>query len=251
MTAPALTVRGLGKRYGGRTVLEGADLDVDAGELVALLGPSGSGKTTLFSCLTRLVEPDAGRVVVAGRAITGTRGRALAAARRDIGTVFQQYNVATRLTALDNVLAGRLTHHPTWRAVLRCFPTADRALAVSHLEEVGLGSQAGQPAGTLSGGQQQRVAIARALTQQPRLLLADEPVASLDPATAEGILSALYRIATTDGVAVLCSLHQEHLAHRYATRVLRLEDGRVTATGQPPRQEERSAAAARWHGQPG
>lgn len=239
MTPPILVVEGLCKRYGAQQVLARAALEVHAGELVAILGPSGSGKTTLFSCLTRLVEPDAGRVTVAGRPMTGTRGRGLAAVRREVGVVFQQYNVAARLTALDNVLAGRLTHQPTWRAALRRFPASDRALALSNLESVGLAPHARQPAGTLSGGQQQRVAIARALTQQPRLLLADEPVSSLDPDAAEGILAALRGVATTDGVAVLCSLHQEHLAHRYATRVLRLEDGRLVA-GEQPVLEERS-----------
>ncbi len=227
MSSPVLVVEGVRKRYGAHQVLHGVDLAVAPGEFVALLGPSGSGKTTLFACLTRLLEPDEGQVTVNGRPVTGTRGRGLAAARREIGMVFQQYNVAERLSALDNVLAGRLTHQPTWRAALRRFPDADRRAALAQLRLVGLEALAAQPAGTLSGGQQQRVAIARALAQQPRVLLADEPVSSLDPVAAEGVLSTLSGIAARDRVGVLCSLHQEHLATRFATRVVRLTAGRI------------------------
>ncbi|MCC7425677.1 MAG: ATP-binding cassette domain-containing protein [Alphaproteobacteria bacterium] len=226
---PVLTVRGLAKAHAGRPVLRDASLDVAPGEVVVLGGPSGAGKTTLFRCIARLTEPDAGSVVLAGRQVTGARGRALRAARREIGLVFQQFNLIRRASALGNVLAGRIGFVPAWRVWLRRFPAADIALARGCLARVGLEAESGQRADTLSGGQQQRVAIARALAQETRLILADEPVASLDPDNAAAILELLRALAKERGIAVLCSLHQPTLAARFADRLLRLEQGRVLA----------------------
>ncbi|WP_084602862.1 phosphonate ABC transporter ATP-binding protein [Rubritepida flocculans] len=223
----ALRLSGLSKRFGETLALEDVSLAVEPGEFVALLGPSGAGKSTLFRCVTRLLRPDAGRVEVLGRDMAALRGRALREARRNVGLIFQQFNLIGRLDALGNVLAGRLGHVPTWRVVLRTFPGRDRQLALAALDRVGLLEKAYQRADSLSGGQQQRVAIARVLAQRARLVLADEPVASLDPHSAEAVLSALRAIARDEGIAVLCALHQVDLARRFADRVVALRDGRL------------------------
>jgi phosphonate transport system ATP-binding protein len=231
---PVLIACGLAKAYGSRPVLREASLVVHAGELVAVLGASGSGKTTLFRCITRLTEPDAGEIEVAGRPLHRLRGRRLAEARHQIGVVFQQFNLIRRLSALDNVLAGRLAQTPLWRVLLRRFRAADLAIARRALSDVGLADCLAQRADTLSGGQQQRVAIARALAQDSRVLLADEPVASLDPEAAVAILALLKGLARTANLAVCCTLHQPLLAERFADRVYVMADGRLaerTAAG--------------------
>ena len=219
-------VDGLTKRYAPDvTALAGVTFDVPAGEFVAVLGPSGAGKTTLFRCLTGLTRPDAGRVRIEGHDIW--QGAAdLRAGRRVTALVFQQFNLIRRLTALENVLVGRLARVPTWRVVLRRFSRADRQLALRCLDTVGLLDKAGVRADQLSGGQQQRVAIARALAQEARLILADEPVASLDPESSATVLVSL-RSAVAAGVAVVASLHQVHLAREYADRIVALRAGRL------------------------
>jgi len=222
-----LRVEGLSKAFAGRPALSGVTLEVRAGEVTALLGPSGAGKSTLFRCVARLAEPDAGSVRVLGQEMAGLAGGDLARARRRIGLVFQQFNLVRRHTALDNVLAGRLGAVPLWRVLLRRFPGADRQAALAALDRVGLLDRAYARADTLSGGQQQRVALARALVQDCRLLLADEPVASLDPETAAGMLALLRELAAERGMAVLVSLHQVDLATGFADRILGLRDGRL------------------------
>ena len=222
----ALLVEGLGKRYGATVALEDVSFSVEPGELVALLGPSGAGKSTLFRCVTRLAKPDAGRVLVLGRDIAALRGAPLRESRRDVGLIFQQFNLIGRVSAIDNALAGRMGHAPTWRVALRRFAAADRQLALAALDRVGLLEKAYQRADSLSGGQQQRVAIARVLAQRARLVLADEPVASLDPQSAENVLGTLRTIAREEGIAVLCALHQVDLARRFADRVVALRGGR-------------------------
>ena len=196
------------------------------GEFVAVLGPSGAGKTTLFRCLTGLTRPDAGTVSVNGREVSSAEGRELRAARHDVALIFQQFNLIRRLTALENVLVGRLPQVATWRVLSRCFARADRQLALRCLDAVGLLDKAGARADQLSGGQQQRVAIARALAQDAKVILADEPVASLDPESAAGVLGCLRAVASA-GVAVIASLHQVHLAVAYADRILALRAGRL------------------------
>jgi phosphonate transport system ATP-binding protein len=223
----ALGVRGLSHAYGGAPVLRAVDFTVTAGEVVAVVGPSGAGKTTLFRCLTRLVQADAGELDLFGTDLRQLDGRALREARRDLGLVFQSYNLVRRLTALQNVLVGRLADVATWRVLLRRFPAADEALAAACLDQVGLLPYAHTRADRLSGGQQQRVAIARVLASRARVVLADEPVASLDPASAAGVLSALRSLATDHGKAVVCSLHQVDLVAGFADRVVGLRDGRV------------------------
>ncbi len=222
-----LILQGLRKLYGGRPAVDGAGFSVRPGEFLAVLGPSGAGKTTLFRCIAGLTRPDAGAVRLDGKELLLLRGRERRLARRRIAVIFQQFNLVRRLTALENVLAGRLGYVRAWRGWLRRFSREDMLFALECLDRVGLLDNAGQRADTLSGGQQQRVAIARALVQQPAVILADEPVASLDPQNSEGILALLRAICAEDGVAVVCSLHQVHLARAYADRILGLAGGRV------------------------
>jgi phosphonate transport system ATP-binding protein len=224
---PALRISGLGKRYGDTAALDDVNFEVMPGEFVALLGPSGSGKSTLFRCVTRLVQPDAGRLHVFGRDMARLRGGALREARREVGLIFQQFNLIGRISALGNVLAGRMGHVPTWRVALRMFPVEDRQMALAALDRLGLLEKAYQRADSLSGGQQQRVAIARVLAQRARLVLADEPVSSLDPQSASTVLTALRDITRENGIAMLCALHQVDLARRFADRVVALRQGRL------------------------
>jgi phosphonate transport system ATP-binding protein len=221
--AVRLEVAGLAKAYAGKPAIEGVGFKVHAGEFVAVLGPSGAGKTTLFRCMTGLLAPDHGSVKAGGLDVMGLQGRE----RRHVAVVFQQFNLVNRLSALDNVLAGRLGHVAAWRGWARCFKRSDRLLALDCLDRVGLLDKAGQRADTLSGGQQQRVAIARALAQQPDAIVADEPVASLDPRIGAEILDLLRGICHRDGVALVCSLHQMQFAQTYADRIVGLANGRL------------------------
>ncbi len=223
----ALKIHGLSKQYHGKFAVEQVDLTASAGELVVLLGPSGAGKSTIFRCVTRLVAADGGEIEVLGQRMDRLHGRTLRQQRRSIGLIFQQFNLIGRLSALDNVLAGRLGAVPAWRAIARRFTAADRQLALAALDRVGLLSHAYQRADRLSGGQQQRVAIARVLAQESRIILADEPVASLDPIAANNVLEILRSVARERGIAVLCSLHQTALAQRYADRIVAMRAGRI------------------------
>ncbi|TMQ14828.1 MAG: phosphonate ABC transporter ATP-binding protein [Candidatus Rokuibacteriota bacterium] len=212
--------------------VDGVDLAVAPGEFVVILGRSGSGKTTLLRALNRLVEPTAGSVRVAGRAVTGAGAAELRAARRQIGVIFQQFNLVRRASVLDNVLAGRLGYVPSLPSLLGRFPPADRALARECLGRVGLAHLAERRADTLSGGEQQRVAIARALAQAPAVVLADEPTASLDPALTTDIMGIL-RSINARGLTLVVSQHQLETALAYATRIVGLRRGRVTFDGPP------------------
>jgi len=226
---PTLAVSGLSKRFDNVIALSDVTLDVAAGEVVAVLGPSGSGKSTLFRCITRLTEPDAGRIRVDGQAIGSLAPSSLRRARGDIGVVFQQFNLVRRRTALANVLTARLPSLPLWRVALGRYPKALRERAEEALRAVDLAAQRDQRADTLSGGQQQRVAIARALMQESRVLLADEPVASLDPHAARMVLGLIRTLARSRGLAVLCTLHQPDLAAEFADRTLHMRSGRIVS----------------------
>ncbi len=219
-----IRVAGLAKSFDRRPVFSGLSLDVRRGEFVALVGPSGAGKTTLLRCLVRLLEADEGEIWVAGHPMHQIRSRELAEARRDIGFVFQQFNLVRRRSARDNAASGRLASTSFWQVALGRFERQDRIEAELALARVGLHDRACLRADRLSGGQQQRVAIARALVQRSSVLLADEPIASLDPDSARGILSLLRSIAHDEGLTVLCSLHQHDLARLYADRVVALDD---------------------------
>jgi phosphonate transport system ATP-binding protein len=250
---PIVRVEGLAKTFpGGVQALAGVSFAVAPGEFVGILGPSGAGKTTLFRCLTGLARPDRGSVEIHGRDICRLGGRDLRAARREVAMIFQQFNLIRRLRGIENVLAGRLATLPTWRVLTRSFARTDRQMALGCLDTVGLLDKAYTRADELSGGQQQRVAIARALAQEATVLLADEPVASLDPESAATVLETLRSVASR-GVAVIASLHQVGLATDYADRIIALRDGRIledapTGTFDARALEqiyERSAAPAR------
>ena len=222
-----LVIEGLTRRFGGTTAVDNIGLQIPRGAFVGVIGRSGAGKSTLLRMVNRLQEPSAGRILWQGRDITALRGAELRAWRASCAMVFQQFNLSPRLDVLTNALVGRLNHVPTWRALLRLWPEADRAMALSALEQFDMGHLAAQSAGQLSGGQQQRVAIARALVQEPELILADEPVASLDPRNAELVMEALASINARYGITVLCNLHSLDLAQRYCTRLVGLAQGRV------------------------
>jgi phosphonate transport system ATP-binding protein len=226
-----LELRGLTKSYPrGIDALRGVHLAVDRGEFVVILGPSGAGKSTLMRCINRLVVPTTGEVVFRGESL-GDGRRDLRAARRHIGMIFQQFNLVKRLSVLTNVLAGRTGYKSTLSVLCHHFTRGERALAMESLARVDLADKAHQRADTLSGGEQQRVAIARALVQEPQLILADEPVASLDPKIARNVLGYLKRINQEVGITVLCNLHQVEYAREFGDRVVGLSRGRIVMDG--------------------
>ncbi len=227
-----LEVQNLTKVYGDGTVaLRDVSFTVQPGEFLVIIGLSGSGKSTLLRCINRLIDPTEGRILWAGVDITAAQGEELRHVRRQIGMVFQQFNLVKRSSVLTNVLAGRLGYARTVPTLLHRFPQADREMAWKALDRVGIRDQARKQARELSGGQQQRVGIARALMQQPRMILADEPVASLDPVLAHSILGYLEQLNREDHITVLCSLHYLDLVQRYATRVIGLRAGRLVWRG--------------------
>jgi phosphonate transport system ATP-binding protein len=235
-----LSVRRLTKVYeGGVVALSEVTFDVPRGQFLAVIGLSGSGKSTLLRCINRLVEPTSGQVLWGDLDITAAPQEDLRRIRRRIGMVFQHFNLVHRSSVLTNVLAGRLGYvNPAWSLVNR-FPAADVEKAMRQLQRVGIPDKAGQRADELSGGQQQRVGVARALMQDPEIILADEPVASLDPVLAHSLMQHLEKINKEDGVTVLCSLHFLDLVHRYADRAIALNEGRLVFDGLPKEIDDR------------
>jgi phosphonate transport system ATP-binding protein len=229
-----LQIKNLTKIYdGGVKALDNVSFDVPDGQFLAVIGLSGSGKSTLLRCINRLIEPTEGQILWNGEDITRASPEEMRRIRRRIGMVFQHFNLVHRSSVLTNVLAGRLGYvNPAWSLVNR-FPKADIEKAKKQLERVGIGDKAEQRADALSGGQQQRVGIARALMQDPQMILADEPVASLDPVLAHSIMKHLEDINEKDSVTVLCSLHFLDLVHRYADRVVALNEGKLVFEGLP------------------
>src|SRR5437764_7958457 len=233
-----LVIEHLVKDYpGGVRGIDDVSLTVHDGEFLVLIGLSGSGKSTLLRCINRLVEPTRGRIVLDDLDITAAQGSGLRKSRRSIGMIFQQFNLVKRSSVLTNVLTGRLGYVSQWQGMLGHFGEEDYRRALANLERVGLRERAHQRADRLSGGQQQRVAIARALMQEPKLMLADEPVASLDPATSHSVLKYLQQI-NRDGMTVICSLHFLSLARTYGTRVIALKGGRLMFDGLPSEIDE-------------
>ena len=224
LSPPLVTVRDLRVAYGKQPVLDGVDLDLRPGEMVALLGASGSGKSTLMKSLTGFAPITGGTAHVAGHDVTALSRGELRRLRADVGQVFQQFNLIPRLSVLTNVLTGAL-HHAGPLNLAGGFSSRHRTLALHYLDRVGIAHKANDPARSLSGGQQQRVAIARALMQQPALILADEPVAALDPRLADSVLHLLRTIATEDGIPVLVSLHVLPLALAHSDRIVGLRNG--------------------------
>jgi phosphonate transport system ATP-binding protein len=223
-----LSVRQLSLQYpNGKRALADFNLEVRAGELVIVLGGNGSGKTTLMRCITRTMAPTSGEVWLNNVDLTRLTGEKLRCARLELAMISQHASLVRRKSVLRNVAAGSLGRHDTVWTALGGLPAEELRAAHHYLDEVGLADLAHQRAGTLSGGQAQRVAIARALAQKPKVLLADEPVASLDPEAAEDIMRLLRRLAVEENLAVLCVLHQVELAYAYAHRVIGIKSGRV------------------------
>lgn len=221
-----LQIKNLTKVYPNGTVaLKDVSFDVKEGEFMVVIGLSGSGKSTLLRCINRLIEPTEGTIIWNGTDITAAAPNEIRRIRRHIGMIFQQFNLVKRSSVTTNVLSGRLGYVNPWLSLLGIWSKEDRERAVKALERVGIGDKAHSRADALSGGQQQRVGIARAIMQEPELVLADEPVASLDPVLSHSILRYLEALNKSDGVTVICSLHFLDLVHRYATRVVALKDG--------------------------
>jgi len=237
-----LEVRGLEKSYGGAPVLKGVDLAIEQGEFVGVIGLSGSGKSTLLRCINRLIDASAGEILVP-RALLGATAngasadvrtldrRELRLLRRKIGMVFQQFNIVKRMSVIDNVLSGSLGYQPVLRGSLRIFSGEMKRRALVNLKRVGLLDHAYKRADQLSGGEQQRVAIARTLMQEPALILADEPVSSLDPKLSRVVLDILKRVCREDGITALVSLHTLELTREYADRVIGLKQGKIFFDG--------------------
>jgi phosphonate transport system ATP-binding protein len=228
-----LQIEGLTRRFSHNVAVDRVSLTVARGSFVGVIGRSGAGKSTLLRMINRLVDPSAGRILWNGEDITALRGASLRAWRARCAMVFQQFNLSGRLDVLTNVLIGRLSHVPAYRALLRLWPAEDRAIALSALQQFDIGGLAAQRADQLSGGQQQRVAICRALVQEPDLILADEPVASLDPRNTHLVMEALAEINRRYGITVLCNLHSLDLARRYCDRLVGLAAGRLVFDGAP------------------
>ena len=234
-----LSVTDLQKTYpSGDEALQGVSLDVTGNETVSMIGPSGAGKSTFIRCVNRLTEPTGGTVELDGLDITSLSGKKLRNARRDMGMIFQEYNLVERLTVMENVLSGRLGYVSTWDAFRRKFSGEDIARAYEVLDRVGLEGHENNRADELSGGQRQRVGIARAILQRPKILLVDEPTSSLDPETSRAVMDLLTEIATEDDIPVLINIHEVDLAVEYADRVVGLRDGRKVFEGNPEELDE-------------
>lgn len=225
-------VKNLSKTFAdGTKALRDVSVDIPRGDFIAVIGLSGAGKSTFLRCLNRLVDPSEGSIIVNGQDVARLSGRNLQHYRRTVGFIFQQFNLVTRLTVLENVLTGRLGYHPTWRGSLGLFTPKDIEIARRYIANVGLNDKEHTRVSSLSGGQQQRVAIARAMTQEPQLILADEPMASLDPKLSDVILGILKDYNEHQGVTVLVNIHVLELAKRYAKRVLAFNKGELVFDG--------------------
>ncbi|MBP0496218.1 phosphonate ABC transporter ATP-binding protein [Pararoseomonas indoligenes] len=232
-----LQLEDLTRRFGGRAAVDGVTLAIPDGQMVGIIGRSGAGKSTLLRMVNRLTEPTSGRILHDGTDVTALRRKALRDWRTRCAMIFQGFNLIGRLDVLTNVLVGRLNHRPGFLAALNSlllnFSPAERAMALDALDRLDLSEQALQRAETLSGGQQQRVAIARALLQEPRLILADEPIASLDPRNARVVMEALRDVNRREGLTVLVNLHHLDTARRYCDRIVAMAAGRVVFDGPP------------------
>jgi phosphonate transport system ATP-binding protein len=228
-----LEIRHLTCQFGPKTAVDDLSLSVPAGQMLGIIGRSGAGKSTLLRMINRLQTPTAGTIDCEGIDVTSLTGQALRAWRTRCAMIFQQFNLIPRLDVLTNVLIGRLNHRPTLASLLGRFTQAERAQALRALERFDLLDTALVRAGKISGGQMQRVAICRALLQEPRLILADEPIASLDPRNAQVVMDALRRVNREDGLTVLCNLHHLDTARVYCDRIVAMQQGRIVFDGVP------------------
>jgi phosphonate transport system ATP-binding protein len=226
-----LEIDGLSRRFGTKAAVSAVSLQIEKGSFVGIIGRSGAGKSTLLRLINRLVEPSAGRIAFDGVDVTALRGRQLRQWRARAAMVFQQFNLIGRLDVLTNVLMGRLAVVPPWRSLVSLWPDADKAVALAALEQFDMAQLAAQRADHLSGGQQQRVAIARALVQEPDIILADEPTASLDPHNTRVVMDALQRINRHFGITVICNLHSLDVARTYCDRLVGMAAGEIVFDG--------------------
>jgi len=223
------------RRFGVRLAVDDVTFDIPEGQMVGVIGRSGAGKSTLLRMINRLADPSEGTIHFGDVEVSSLRGAGLRNWQRDCAMIFQQFNLVPRLDVLTNVLLGRLNHRSTVSSILNLFTREERIMAIAALERLGIEQTALQPAGTLSGGQQQRVAIARALMQNPKMLLADEPIASLDPLNAKIVMDALRDINEREGITVVTNLHTLDTARAYCERIIGMSAGRVVFDG-PPRE---------------
>ncbi|MHC0054580.1 phosphonate ABC transporter ATP-binding protein [Actibacterium sp. D379-3] len=226
-----LSLSGVSRDFGQTKAVDLVSLNIEAGQFVGVIGRSGAGKSTLLRLINRLIDPTSGSISFEGREVTALRGRDLRAWRRDCAMIFQQFNLVDRLDVLTNVLVGRLAGTGFLHSMAMRFSDEERTMAIEALDRLDMAPKALQRAGTLSGGQQQRVAIARALVQNPRIMLADEPIASLDPGNATRVMDALKRINEEDGLTVLVNLHTLDTARAYCHRIVAMREGRVMFDG--------------------
>jgi phosphonate transport system ATP-binding protein len=228
-----LQIQGLGKTFDSKPALQNVTLEIKDGTFVGIIGRSGAGKSTLLRCINRLVNPSTGRILCNGLDVTTLSGKPLRDWRANCGMIFQQFNLAGRLDVMTNVLMGRLNSMNTFSSLLEVWPEAEKLNALRALAQLDLADFAGQRAESLSGGQQQRVAIARTLVQNPKIILADEPVASLDPRNTQTVMDALKVLNQRSGITVLCNLHSLELARSYCSRLIGMKAGRVVFDGLP------------------
>lgn len=229
-----LSIKNLAKSYvAGKPVLRDINLDIEKPEMVGIIGPSGTGKSTLIRIINRLVDPTSGEVIFHGTDLAKVSGRRLREARRQIGMVFQEYNLVERLSVMENLLTGRLGYVGFFQAWMRRFPKEDIDYALTLLQVVGLQDFVNQRADSLSGGQRQRVGIARALMQRPGMLLADEPTSSLDPKTSVEIMELLKNVGVENKIPVLVNIHDVELGKRYADRIIGMTGGSIVFDGLP------------------
>jgi phosphonate transport system ATP-binding protein len=228
-----LVVEGLTCRFGAKAAVDNASFSIEPGGFVGVIGRSGAGKSTLLRTINRLAPPSEGRILHKGVDVSTLQGRELRQWRARSAMIFQQFNLVGRLDVLTNVLMGRLSEIPLWRSLAQLWPEEDIAIAMSALEQFDMGTLAAQRADQLSGGQQQRVAIARALVQEPDIILADEPIASLDPRNTKIVMDALLRINKHFGITVICNLHSLDLARSYCDRLIGMASGRIVFDGAP------------------
>ncbi|MBX3530352.1 MAG: phosphonate ABC transporter ATP-binding protein [Rhizobiaceae bacterium] len=226
-----LKISNVTRRFGRNIAVDGVDIEIPQGQMVGVIGRSGAGKSTLLRMINRLIDPSEGSIRFGDTEVSILRGAALRGWQRDCAMIFQQFNLVPRLDVLTNVLLGRLNHRPTAMSLLNMFTRDERIMAIAALERLGIAQAALQRAGTLSGGQQQRVAIARALMQEPKVILADEPIASLDPLNAKLVMDSLADINSREGLTVITNLHTLDTARTYCQRIIGMAAGKVVLDG--------------------
>ncbi|QKV17535.1 phosphonate ABC transporter ATP-binding protein [Oricola thermophila] len=237
-----LEIRNVTRRFGANTAVKSVDLRIPTGQMVGIIGASGAGKSTLLRMINRLIDPSEGSILFEGREVSSLKGKALRSWHRDCAMVFQQFNLVPRLDVVSNVMHGLLNERSTLATIFNVWPRADILRAIDILERLGVGDHAVKRAEALSGGQQQRVAIARALMQQPKVVLADEPIASLDPRNAQIVMQSLRDINRQDGLTVITNLHTLDTARAFCERIIGMSAGEVVFDGTP---EDLTEAAAR------